>query len=298
MADSQILAYVDQFADMIAMDAQQLSSRLRSTPAVIQKAVTGKRFSYDSLGEGDAIEVTDRYADTVISDPKHGRRWGVTRKFVRTILLDEIDELAMLVQPENDYARQCLAALSRQIDRVIVEAASASIDTGRNGGTTVTAANDGVITVPHGSAGMTYEKLLAVNENFIDNEIGADMGGYQALLITGQQNTNLMGEVELTSGDFRRDLVIEKGYISSAAGNQVIRFGANKTNPIIPISSTTRSCLALAERAICFGVSKDVSVKYSERADKNNAPQIQLSMTIGAVRTEGARVQIVQCTES
>jgi len=44
-----------------------------------------------------------------------------------------------------------------------------------------------------------------------------------------------------------------------------------------------------------LGVGKDISSRISERADKNYATQVFLSMTIGATRMEEARVGYIEC---
>jgi hypothetical protein len=116
------------------------------------------------------------------------------------------------------------------------------------------------------------------------------------LTITGDEHTDLMGETELTSGDFTRQFVIEKGVITQALGMNLVPFAAAVPNPIIPNVSSQRKLIAASSRGFCVGVSKEMSVNIQERNDLIETHQIQVIMEIGAVRTEGALVQQVTVT--
>jgi len=183
----------------------------------------------------------------------------------------------------------------RQYDRVAYEAAFADVLTGRDFETTVTAATDGVDTV-NATAGLTYEKLLELRQNFYDNDVGLDENEKIFLTITGKEHTALMGEEELISGDFTRDFVVENGRISRALGMDLVPFAGGVANPIIGVSGGTRTLLAASSRGICLGVSKEMSIKIEERPDYIETKQVQVVMEIGAVRTEGVLVQKVTTT--
>lgn len=298
MTDSIDQALVEQYSSTVHVLAQQMTSRLRNTRAVVTKPVTGKFFYYDRLGQSEAIEVTTRHQPTVAQDIEHSRRKGVIKPYVHTIYLDDIDDLQTIIDPQSEYSRGTLKAMNRQTDRVILDAARGSVLTGRQGDTTVSAVDDGVLTVAHGGTGLTYEKILQVVENYTDNEIGNESDPYFNLCATGQQRSDLLKEVELTSRDYRGDFTVERGRVSNAVGFEMIYFGGSVADPLIELSSTTRTCVAMAEESVCLGINKDIEVSIDRRPDLNNLIQVQAKLYIGAVRTEGARVQLVQCTES
>jgi hypothetical protein len=198
-----------------------------------------------------------------------------------------------LLNPDGEYAKAVAAALNRQWDRVIQSAAFADVLTGRDFETTVTATNDGVLNVD-ATAGLTYEKMLEIAQNFINNDVDFEAGAF--LQITGKEHTQLMGEAELISGDFTRDYNVENGRIKRALGFDLIAFGASATNPIIPVASSQRKLIAAAKDAFCIGLSKDISIKVEERPDMIETHQVQAIVEIGAVRTEGKLLQSVTTT--
>ena len=292
-------ALVTQFSDMVYAQAQQMDTRL--SPIVDTVQVSGKDYAVERLDTVEAIEITTRHADTVAQEIAHSRRQLAMREFRTTILLDEFDDVSTLIDPQSNYARHIAAAMNRQKDRIIAAAAFANVKTGRNFGTNVTFANDDGLTIlasVGSTTGLNYDKLLNIHENFINNNVGVEMAEDMYILAAGQQNTNLMNETELTSGDFSREYAVEKGKVANAAGLDVIVFSGTDSQPILSKSGNDRNCIALAKGGIKFGVSKEMSIKINERPDKNNLIQLQASMFIGAVRCDGRRVQKVICTEA
>lgn len=291
MVDSIEANYVRQFSDQVHLAAQQMQTRLKSH--VILKAMKAEDFAYDGLESVEAHEVTGRNSKTVFSDITHNRRKILPQRFAVALPIDVLDAQRILIDPQSDYAGSVARALMRKIDKVIVDAMFADVSTGKSFGTTVTFANDGGTTV-NATAGLTYEKLLEIHENFIDDEVGNDLPEDFVLGITGKEHTSLMKESELTSGDFSRDFVVEGGSIVRAAGFKLVRFGASATLPILAVSGTTRDCFAMTGRAICVGISKDITVRVDVRTDLNMTVQVYADMTYGAVRTEGKLIQKVQ----
>ena len=62
-------------------------------------------------------------------------------------------------------------------------------------------------------------------------------------------------------------------------------------------STPSRQVLAFAKSAIGLAIGSDISTKISERADKNYATQVFLSMTIGATRIEEEKMVEIACNE-
>jgi hypothetical protein len=286
-------ALVTEFSALVHQVAQQKTSRLK--PFSILKQMQGDVFAYDGLGRVEAREVTGRNVPATFDDITHNRRKISRRRFVVNLPIDASDVRGALLNPDSEYAEACAAAMMRQYDRVIYDAAFASVLTGRDFETTVTAATDGVVTVD-ATAGLTYEKLLEIKQNFIDRDVGVEQSERIFLTITGDEHTDLMSEVELTSGDYTRQFVVEKGTIQEALGMNLVTFADSVTNPIIPTVSAERALIAASNRGFCVGVSKEMAVKITERNDYIETHQVQIVMEIGAVRTEGALVQKVRVT--
>ena len=218
-------ALVTQFSDMVFSQAQQMESRLSPVCETVQ--VTGKDYAVERLDKVEAIEITTRHADTVAQDIAHSRRQLAMREFRTTILLDEFDDISTLIDPQRGYAKHIAAAMYRQKDRIISGSAFADVRSGRNFGSTIQFGDDDGLTVAASvgdTTGLNYDKLLAVQQNFIDNNVGVEAPEDVYLLMTGQQNTNVMNEIELTSGDFTREYAVESGKLMGGAGLKIIHF--------------------------------------------------------------------------
>jgi len=284
-----------KFADQVHVNGQQQRTRLRSRVTVVPMST--RDMSVDTLDSLEAVEITSRHQKTQGQDIVHGRRRLRMREFRCTIYLDNADEITVLTDPERNYSMAVAKAMYRQFDRIVVDAAFADVYTGKDMTTLVTASSDGVKTVD-ATAGSTYDKLLELGQNFIDYEIGTEIEEDQTLCITGDEHTDFLQEQKLTSGDYSRDFASEKGKIIKAAGFDLIHFGGKVANPMLPVASTVRSCLAFASGGIHVGLAKDAEIYVDIRADLNRAKQVQAVLMMGAVRKEGARVQKFNTTKS
>ena len=293
MVQSIDQALVTEFSDMVHHEAQQLQSKLR--PYVNVKQMSGDVWAYDGLGKVEAREVSGRNVPATFDDIQHNRRKVTRKRFVINLPIDASDVRGALLSPDSEYSKAVAAGMLRQYDRTIYNSAFADVLTGRDFETTVSAATDGVLTVD-ATAGLTYEKLLEIRQNFWDNDVGLDSNEKLYFTITGDEHTSLMGEEELISGDFNREFVVEKGRIAQALGIDLVGFAASVAAPIIPTVSSQRQLLAASSRGIVLGVSKEMSIKIQERNDLIETTQVQVVMEIGAVRTEGALVQKVTVT--
>lgn len=287
-------ASVIQFSSAVHVAAQQMKARFASLFPV--KQLTGKSFAYDGLGSIEAQELNGRFNRVNFSDLKIVRRKIGRRRFSLTLPIDADDASQVLVNQESEYANACTMAMARVYDRIGIEASLASVTTGEDMDTTTSFATDGGQTVT-ATAGLTYEKLLEVMQNFIDAEVGNDMIENFVFCISGDEHTALMKELELTSGDYSRQYGVDKGSIQEAVGLKLIKFAANATSPILDVTGGVRSCIAMSTRGLCYAMPKQFEVVVQDRSDLVQTKQVQVNWTLGAVRTEGVLVQKVTTTD-
>jgi hypothetical protein len=284
---------ITQFSDMLHVKSQQIKSRLR--PFVKIKNLTGEVFAYDGLGDVEMTEIVSRQKPVVFDSIDHLRRKIKKRRFAVTLPIDESDARATLTNPEGDYAEACIRAAERIFDRVGIEAAFADVKTGREFGTDVTFANDGGLTID-ATSGLVYEKFLEMQRKFHNNEVGTEMPENFIFLCTGDEEEDMFKETELISGDFSRRFVVDQGEISKVLKFNVLVYGASVNNPMISVTSTTRDCIAMSSRAMCYGMAVDMKLKVQDRTDLYETVQVQVIVELGAVRTEGVLMQKVQTT--
>lgn len=283
---------VIEFSEMVHELAQQIRSRLRPFAKIVP--MKGDYRAYDGLGEVEARKVDGRIVKADFDSIEHLRRKISRERFMINLPIDQKDVRARLMDPDGDYARACVKAFERNFDRVCYDAMFADVYTGREMNTTVTFAQDGGRTVT-ATSGLVYEKLLEIKRNWTDDEVGNDFPVKMCLGITGDEEEDLMLETELTSGDFTNQYVVDKGRVTQALSMDVVKFGANVKKPIIKEPSN-RECFAMAENAICVGLSKEMSLKIEPRPDYVELRQVQIIMELGAVRTEGKLIQKVVTT--
>ena len=285
---------ITEFNAALDVQEQQMTSRL--LPYAIRKGINGDDFAYDGLTEVQAYHANGRNPDIQPVEAGFTRRKMSRDRVVVTLLVDNKDVRGMLTDPQSQLAALCIAAVERETDRVIYDALFASVLTGRNFGTTVSAATDGQLTVD-ATAGFTYEKLLEIRANFIDSEVGNQGQTPIAIGISGDEHTDLMSEIELTSGDYTSQYVIAKGIITQAMGMDLIAFGAgaNITDPILEID-TYRISFALAKGGVALGISLERKVEVKDYPTKIETSIINVIKELGAVRTAGVRVQKVTLT--
>ena len=272
-----------------------MTSRL--LPYVKRQTISGDNFAYDGLNEVQSYRANGRNPDIQAQQAAFSRRKLSRERVVVTLEVDERDVRGMLTNPNADLAKMCIAAVERETDRIIYDALFASVLTGRNFATTVTYTTDGVVAVD-ATAGFTYEKLLEIKANFIDNEVGTDNVGALpvAIGISGDEHSDLMGEIELTSGDYSSQYAIEAGVIRKALGMDLVAFGANATDPILETVSSERISFALAKNGACLGISQDRKVQIKDNPLKVETSIINVIKELGAVRTQGVRVQRIRLT--
>jgi hypothetical protein len=286
---------VTQFSDMIHVAAQQTQSRLKPYMK-LRTFDKGEDMAYDSIGQVTGQIQNTRFQPIVHSAPVWGRRKIGKDRFYCAIPIDDLDKLDAICDPQSEYHTVAAAELRRFMDRISIAAAFADVLTGKNFGTTVDATTDGVLEVD-ATAGLTYEKLLEADENFIDNEIGNEAPAKKLICITGQEHTALMKETELTSGDFSRQYSIEKGVMQSALGFDLLKFGGRGGSPMIEVNEDDeRLCPVISEGGICVGIQREFFVEVEKRTDLLNTWQLVISSIAGAVRTEGKRVQLLKTT--
>ena len=284
---------ITEFNAALDVQEQQMTSRL--LPFAKRIGISGDNFAYDGLTEVQSYRANGRNPDIQPSQVTFTRRKLSRERVVVTLEVDQRDVRGMLTDPKGDLARLCIAAIERETDRIIYDALFATVYTGRNFGTSVSYTTDGVLSVD-ATAAFTYEKLLEIRANFIDNEVG-NVGMTPIVIgISGDEHTDLMSEIELTSGDYTSQYVIEKGAITSALGMGLIAFGAGVTDPILETVGGERISFALAQNGVVLGISLERKVEVKDNPLKVETAIINVIKELGAVRTQGVRIQRVRLT--
>jgi len=279
-------AFVEQYKSNVFHLAQQKGSRLRD--AVRTETVTGKSHFFERIGSVAAELRTSRHSDTPRMDTPHSRRKVTMDDYDWADLIDNEDKVRMLISPQSDYAQAGAWAMGRAMDDAIITAATGNALGGVAGGTTVALPSGNKVV--HGSAGLSLAKLLSAKEIIDANDVDPEEERY--LVCTAGQITDLLNVTQVTSSDFATVKALAQGEIDTYLGFKFIR-----TQRLGTDSDGNRQVLAFCKSGIGLALGADVTTKISERADKNYATQVFLSMTIGATRIEEEKLVEIACTE-
>ena len=279
-------AFVEQYKSNVFHLAQQKGSRLRD--AVRSETVTGKAHFFERIGSVAAAKRTSRHADTPRMDTPHSRRKVTMDDYDWADLIDNEDKVRMLISPQSEYAMAGAWAMGRAMDDAIIAAATGNAYGGVSGGTTI--ALPAGQKIAHGSAGLTLEKLIEAKEILDGNDVDPDEARY--CIVTSKQLSNLLNIQKVTSADYASVKALVQGQIDTFLGFNFIR-----TERLGLDANSDRQVLAFTQSGIGLAVGSDVSTRISERADKNYATQVFLSMTIGATRIEDEKVVEIACNE-
>jgi hypothetical protein len=203
-------------------------------------------------------------------------------------LIDQEDKVRMLISPQSEYAMAGAWAMGRAMDDAIIAAATGTSFGGVSGGTSV--ALPSTQKIVHGSAGLTLAKLIEAKEKLDANDVDPDEARY--MIVTSKQMSNLLNLEKVTSSDYASIKALVQGQIDTYLGFKFLR-----TERLGLDSNSDRQVLACCQSGIGLAVGADVATRISERADKNYATQVFLSMTIGATRVEDEKVVEIACSE-
>ena len=280
-------AFVEQYKSNVFHLAQQKGSRLRD--AVRTETVTGKSHFFERIGDTAALKRTSRHSDTPRVDTPHSRRKVTMDDYDWADLIDQEDKVRMLISPQSEYAMSGAWAMGRAMDDAIISAASGNAFGGVSGGTTVALPSGQKIV--HASAGLTLTKLISAKEVLDAADTDPDEPRY--MVVSAKQLSDLLGSTTITSADFNSVNALVQGELDTFLGFNFIRSERLETD-----SNSDRLVLGFCQSAIGLALGRDIETRISERADKNYATQVFLSMTIGATRVEDEKVVQIACQES
>lgn len=284
---------ITEFSATLDVKEQQMTSRL--LPFVERLSISGDNFAYDGITEVQSYRANGRNPEIQPSSAAFLRRKLSRERVVVTLEVDDRDVRGMLTNPEGKLAELCIAAVERETDRIIYDAMFDTVYTGRNFATSIAYTSDGVTSIDATGA-FTYEKLLEIRATFMDYEVGNSGMLPIVIGISGDEHTDLMSEVELTSGDYSKQYAIEKGVIKEALGMGLIPFGAGVTDPILETVSAERISFAMTPKAVALGISLDRKVEVKDNPLKVETKIINVIKELGAVRTQGVRILRIRLT--
>ena len=324
MAEIGLNTYVTGFDRAIRRTVEVAGGKLRSKV----RAATGDLYRKDGVyqlitGGGLPQNKTTRFGDSTVSEDDYSRRRVSRNEFDDGKFMDWADVIKMGTDPKAEKLISMANKFKRQEDIIISQALLGVAAGGDNGETDTAFDTDNILDVTlgasSGNAGFTYEKQLAVLENFGNNNVDLEM--YRpCITISHSQLKEMRTQDEYINLDYTSARSIDNGsalyipnvlgcdflvtnivpYMNTAGtGFRIADTDVGTTGTFADTDTTdVRCCYAFVQDAALFEVNPDMTVKIDERADKGFDWYAYAKMSMGAVRMEEEKVIAIPCDQS
>ena len=286
--------------------ASQQTSLLSTLPAVKSMNFNSAKHNIVRLSGLEINEITGRNPKVNYEETGFDNRQIVKKDFAKAILFDNYDILEMMSNPTTDIYKEVMKAFNRQKDRIIAEACFSNVMCGDpNNGTpltSITAEADGVRTID-ATGGLTYNLLKQANTNFINSNVvsGDLMNANLSFICAGSDMSQLLEEDKFINNNYTSIRPVDTGILTKVLGMNIVTLAGSQTDqltvnrPILKEDGTTRDCIIMAPDAIRFVVS-DVKIEIREPSEYVRSKALVFSARLGAIRTEGAKIQRIRTT--
>jgi len=287
--------YAQQYASTIELLLQQKGSKLRDTctPHSIRGAKAAN--VVDQIGKVEATKRTTRYPVLTPADTPTDRPWVYPSDYDWNDLIDSIDKLRTITDPQSSYAINGTYAMGRAMDREIIAAYFGDRKTGEAGGTTVSFPAGQQVAVNFGASGnvgLTVAKMREAKRLLMAAEVDLETDPIY-MPITAKQHDNLLAEVQVTSLDYNEKPVLVEGKITRFLG-----FNMPNTELLSVDGSSYRRVPVYAKSGMHLAVWNDITTDISIRKDLAGLPiQVYVYGTFGATRGEEKKVVEIKCAE-
>src|SRR5262245_16179895 len=208
MAETIDVSFVHAYTEEVHRLAQDGEDGSKTRGSVrLKTGVVGKSYNFERLGASELPIISGRHSATQLLNPEHSRRRCTFSDRGGAILLDKHDEVKILIQPKNDYARNHASAYNRAIDRTVFEADIGSATAGAADDTTSSVAIGSGQQIGAAATGLTFEKVnqaaRMLNERDVpqrDRYFAASPQGFE----------DLLAETEVTSSDFSQLMALKE----------------------------------------------------------------------------------------
>ena len=287
--------FVQQYTTNVQLLSQQKGSRLRNSVSVGQ--YKGKQgVPVEQFAATTAQKRTTRYPSLTPIDTQTDRRWVFPSDYDWNDLIDNIDKLRMLIDPQSSYVQNGTAAMNRAMDDEIISAYFGTAKTGVDGSTSTTFLAASQVSASEGASaatGLNVEKLKAGIQLLLANEAWDPSSGERiTCVIKAKQNRNLMDEVQVINADYNGEkAVVNDGFVMSWGKVDFIH------SERLPQNGSSQDRIPLyVQRSMHLGMWADVSADVSQRKDLAGLPyQVYLYGTFGSARIEEKAITELPC---
>jgi hypothetical protein len=286
MAPTIDSAFIEEYEDNVRHLAQQMETRLR--PHVYEVSSGGEAYNFERLAATDAVVKTGRRVPTAYVDDVWSRRVAVPSTFNHTMSIEHEDRVQMLVNPDSNYAYNQAMAMNREMDNLIITAASGDALDGDGAPVVIPPAQ----IIGDGLAPISFDLVTAVQEQYMLNEVMPDE---EKIMVVGPtQVRKLMQLTENTSSDYVQAQALQRyGIVPNWLGFKWI-----VSNLLEAPAVDQLYCISYTRRGIGLAVNQDTFTRIGENPSMSYMWQVFSQWTMGAVRVEDEHVVIMHVADT
>lgn len=298
--------WVYRFHDQLGLTYQQKGSLLENLldPIMVHRDVHAAIDHHERLGNVIANDVISPFGATKILNPQHSRRATTLQSSDAAVLISDENTLRAMVNPQNGYMSTIVYALGRRADLHVINAAFGAAQTAAvTAGTGVITYGSQALPTARKIGGATAMDLARIiNASELMSKAGVpDGAGERKFLYSPGQKRDILAITQASSSDFTKNQIHDRGTINGVSWEgfdwieiaDVVDPSVTVLQNMLPLASTTRSCLAFHRGAIGLSIGRNIETKINERPDLNNSLQVRSLMMMSAVRVwEGGVVQV------
>lgn len=295
MSENVTEHFVQQYTTNVQLLSQQQGSRFRMAVTTGQYTGTGGQV-VDQFAPSTATKRTTRYPAITPAEVQGDSRWVYPSDYDWAELIDKIDKLRMVIDPQSSYVQTGSAAMNRAIDDEIIGAFFATAKTGVEGATSTAFPSSQQVSASEGSSGATglnVEKLKAGIKILLANEAWDPSSGERIYCaISAEENDDLLSEIQVINSDYNGDRpVINDGFVQRWGKIDFIH------SERLPVNGSSQTRVPFwVKGGMHLGMWDDLKADISPRKDLSGHPmQVYLTGTFGATRVEEKKVVEIPC---
>jgi hypothetical protein len=304
LGDRQMPAYTGsnlngkQFSSLIQHLSQQRDSRFAGK--VRTEQVMNAEEAYFNLFSPDAepTQDTTRHGATPWGEYDATRRKVIPYTWEAAKMIDKKDVARMTVDPQNPVVQSHAMSFARKKDRICYEAMIGTALEGKEGGTSISFADDsisingdgtvttkGTAAVNNTEVPMTYSKILTMMSIF--NEEDVDPGIEKFWAVSPNDIKHMMNLEEIINEDYRRLSDIDRGGVRNVLGFNFFWWNYLDKDAV---DATSNRTVAWAKDGVIQATIGDLTTTINILPEHKQSTGVYSTMDLGAVRMEGAKV--------
>jgi hypothetical protein len=296
------------YHDMIHVSFQQKNKLVRGRLLETSShyGATAAKDYFDRLSNLVANRVINPMGATKHLNIDHTKRATTLKSFDGALLISDEHSMRAMIKPTNEYREAIVSSLVRAGDKLILDASVGAAETAVVTTGTGAIASGGNVALPAGQIVGTGLAIVLANITAANTKLskgGAPNGaGERIFFYSPGQITDIMAITQASSSDFTKNQIHDRGTINDLMWqgftwveiqDPVDPDTLTAKENMLPLVSTTRSCVAMYRGAVGLSVAQEIDSKFDELPQQNHCIQVRSVMKMDAVRLwEGCVVKV------